>query len=67
MMLMVLMIVLKVTSIFDDGEDDSDGEDDIDGDGADDDCNVAKRVSHQQHPSGGYQSNGGDTSALDNR
>ena len=65
-MVMVLMIVLKVVRMFDDGGDDSDG-DDIDGDGGDDDCNDAKRVSHQQQPSGGYQSNGGDTSALDNR
>ena len=65
-MVMVLMIVLKAAGRFDDGEDDSDG-DDIDGDNGDDDCNDANRVSHQQHPSGGYQSNGGDTSALDNR
>ena len=65
-MVMVLMIVLKVARMFDDGEDDSDG-DDIDGDCGDDDCNDANRVSHQQQPSGGYQSNGGDTSALDNR
>ena len=65
-MVMVLMIVLNVARMFDDGEDDSNG-DDIDGDCGDDDCNDANRVSHQQQPSGGYQSNGGDTSALDNR
>ena len=60
-MVMVLMIVLKVARMFDDGVYD------IDGGGGDDDCNDANRVSHQQQPSGGYQSNGGDTSALDNR
>ena len=65
-MVMVLMIVLRAARRFDDGEDDSDG-DDIDGDGGDDDCNDANRVSHQQQPSGRYQSNGGDTSAFDNR